>query len=416
MAGIFALLDQAHPEWTPAMVRSAAMTTAHQDVVDNDRTSPADPFDMGAGHVDPSGPWNKGSIAQPGLAYDAGLFEYAAFTCGMDWGIFTPGSCVFLDAIGVPLEPWNLNYPSIGVASVPGTKTIQRTVTSVANENGNRTYHVSVDAPDGYDVTVSPSSFTLKSGETATYYVTFTNVSAPIGAWRFGSLTWTDEDGHYDVYSPIAVRGSLFDAPAEVFEHGASGSGSFDVSFGYTGAYAAAPHGMVAATVTSDTVVQDPDSNFDPTDGYSNLHQFTLSGAALFRISMPPWATPNPNTDIDIFVYDPAGNFVASSTSGGTDELIDIVLPADGTWDVWIHGWAVPDGTTPYDLYTWAIPLASGGSLSVDSAPAAAVLGETGTVDFSWSGLSSTWYLGAVSHSDASGVMGMTLVDINNLP
>ena len=29
------------------------MTSSHQDVVDNDRVSPADPFDMGAGHVDP---------------------------------------------------------------------------------------------------------------------------------------------------------------------------------------------------------------------------------------------------------------------------------------------------------------------------------------------------------------------------
>ena len=53
IAGLFALIDQAHPDWSPAMAKSALMTTAYQDVVDNDRVSPADPFDMGAGHVDP---------------------------------------------------------------------------------------------------------------------------------------------------------------------------------------------------------------------------------------------------------------------------------------------------------------------------------------------------------------------------
>ncbi len=109
VAGVFALLKQAHPDWSPAMAKSAIMTTAYQDVVDNDRVSPADPFDMGAGHVNPGGKAIKGSAFEPGLAYDAGLFEYAAFTCGMDWGVFTPGSCDFLESIGVPFEAYDLN-------------------------------------------------------------------------------------------------------------------------------------------------------------------------------------------------------------------------------------------------------------------------------------------------------------------
>lgn len=399
------------------MARSAAMTTAYQDVVDNDRVSPADPFDYGAGHVDPSGPWNKGSIAQPGLAYDAGFFEYAAFMCGTFPDNISASFCAFLEAEGYPTEAYNLNYPSIGAGAVPGALTVQRTVTSVANENGNRTYHVSVDAPPGYSVSVSPSSLTLKSGQSATYQVTFTNVSAPIGEWRFGSLSWTDEDGLYDVYSPIAVRGALFDAPAEIDASGESGSASFDVNFGYTGSYAAAPHGLVVATVTSDNVVQDPDQNFNPGDGYSNPHTFNLLGAAQFRIAMPPEAT-EPNADLDIFVQDPSGAFVAQSTSGGTNELIDIPLPADGAWTVWVHGWSTPGGDSDYDMWTWAVPLTSGGSLSVDAAPTSATIGATETVNVSWSGLTSgavgDWYLGAVSHTGDVGFMGLTLFNVDN--
>ena len=55
VAGLFALLKQAHPNWSPAAAKSALMTTSYQDVVKEDGVTRADPFDMGAGHVDPSG-------------------------------------------------------------------------------------------------------------------------------------------------------------------------------------------------------------------------------------------------------------------------------------------------------------------------------------------------------------------------
>jgi hypothetical protein len=256
----------------------------------------------------------------------------------------------------------------------------------------------------------------LKSGDTASYNVTITNQDAPIGEWRFGSLTWRDETGHYDVRSPIAVRGALFNAPAQIDASGESGSASFDVSFGYTGSYAAAAHGLEPATVTSDNVVQDPDQDFDPNDGYSNLHQFNLSGAAFFRIAMPPESVADPDAiDLDIFVYDPNGNFAASSTSGGTDELIDIPLPMDGTWSVYVHGWQTAGPSADYDMYSWIISATPGGNLSVDSAPASATLGEVGTIDVSWTGATAgQWHLGAVSHTGDAGLMGLTLVDVDN--
>jgi subtilisin family serine protease len=419
IAGVFALLKQAHPDWSPAAAKSAMMTTAYQDVLDNDRVTQASPFAQGAGHVNAGGKANKGSLFEPGLVYDAGFLDYLGFLCDAFPSVFAnpAATCAALESAGIPTKAYNLNYPSIAVSEVPGIQTIRRTVTSVAKESGNRTYTASVEAPPGYAVSVSPATLSLRKGESATFEVTFTNTGAPIGEWRFGSLTWSDATGNYAVRSPIAVKAALFSAPAEITGSGESGSASFDVVFGYTGSYAAAGHGLEPATVTSDNVLQDPDQSFSPGDvatGGANLHQFNLSGAALFRIAMPPEAT-EPNADLDIFVYNPNNVLVASSTSPGTDELVNIVAPMDGTWSVYVHGWSAPGGDSDYDMYTWAISATPGGNLAIDSAPSSATLGSVGTVSVSWSGATvGQWHLGAVSHTGDVGLMGLTLVNVDN--
>jgi len=391
------------------MAKSALMTTAYQNVRDNDRVSQAGPFEMGAGHVNPGGKWSKnGSINRPGLVYDAGLFEYAAFTCGMDLGVFTPGSCDFLASVGVPSEPYNLNLPSIGVAEVPGMQTVYRTVTNVADKRLK--VGAKVNAPDGYQVTVYPDRLILDPGESATFAVTFTNVDAPIGEWRFGSLTWRGSG--YQVHSPIAVKASLFKTPGEVFGSGESGSASFDINFGYTGDYSAAAHGLEAPILSSDDIGQDPDQTYPSADDTTvgvQKWDFSVSGAAFMRIKL---VIPGPD-DIDLFLEDSSGNIVASSTNGGTDELINLASPADDTYTLVVHGWSIPNAPLPYTISTWVVSATPGGSMNIDSAPTSAVNGATGTVQVSWSGLAaSTEYLGAISHSDSSGLLGLTLVNV----
>ena len=420
VAGIFALLKQAHPEWSAAEAKSALMTTAYQNVRDNDKVSKADPFDFGAGHVRPGGNWGKGSIAQPGLVYDAGLFDYAAFTCGMKWEVFTPASCDLLASLGVPSSPVDLNLPSIGISEVAGSQTVTRTVTSVTRGNARVTYRARVSAPPGFKVKVSPSKITLRRGQSATFTVTVTNVSAPIGVWRFGSLTWVSKG--YKVRSPMAVKGAQFDAPDEVAASGAAGSVDVPVKFGYSGVYTAGAHGLVKATLTHANVKQDANQTFAPGDvatGGANLHQFTLSGAALFRIAIPPEGT-EANADLDVYVFGPNGEEF-SSTAGGTDEEVDIPSPANGVWKVYVHGWSTPGGDSDYDMWSWAIKATpGGGSLSIASAPTAATIATVGTVQAAWSGITTgrmaDWYLGAVSHTGPSGLMGLTVVNVDNRP
>ena len=124
VAGVFALIKQAHPDWSAAAARSALMTSADPDVVDNDRRSEANPFEMGSGMIDPGGN-RKGSAFNPGLVYDAGFIEYLGFLCDAAPEVFVdpPATCAAWSAGGYShSRPSNLNYPSIGVSSVPGTQ------------------------------------------------------------------------------------------------------------------------------------------------------------------------------------------------------------------------------------------------------------------------------------------------------
>ncbi|WDE09087.1 S8 family peptidase [Thalassomonas viridans] len=423
IAGIFALMKQAHPDWSPAMAKSALMTSAYQDVRDNDRSSLAGPFAMGAGHVNVGGEDNETSVLRPGLVYNADFFDYLGFLCDAEPSALDSETCDLLELIGVPTDASDLNLASIGIAELPGSQTITRTLISVdeatgEEEEGGKEYKVETQAPAGYQVEVSPDTIRLESGESASYQVTFTNTGAPNGEWRFGSLTWRETTGQYEVYSPIAVRGAPFSAPANISGNGRNGSSSFDINFGYSGSYSANAHGLVAARVKQDTVGQDPDQSFDPADGHSDAHVIAVSNALFLRLAIPPEAVAE-DIDLDVYVFDPTNTLVAASTLIGTDEVIEITDPMDGNWTVYVHGWLTFGEDADYSLYHWLISAKPGGNLTLEDVPESATLGETATIEANWTGaIGGTgigmWFFGAVSHTDASGPMGLTLLEVDN--
>ena len=92
VAGIAALLKEANPDWSPAAIRSALVTTARQDVVKEDGATPADPFDFGGGHIAKDRPAERGRFARP--VYDADFNDYVAFLAGQ-----SPASCPLLSAV-----------------------------------------------------------------------------------------------------------------------------------------------------------------------------------------------------------------------------------------------------------------------------------------------------------------------------
>jgi len=417
IAGIAALLKQKHPRWTPAQIKSALMTTARRGVVKEDQATPADPFDFGAGHVDPN------EAIDPGLTYDAGLFDYLGASCGTVTPLVSPEDCATLESLGFSNDPANLNVASIGASEVLGTKTIRRTVTNVGPY---ATYEVAVTKPPGFQVQVNPRSLRLHRGESKSYEVTFTNVDAPQGEWRFGRLAWRDDEGHV-VRSPIAVNAKLVSVPGEIVGEGADGSTSFDVAFGYTGPYTAGAHGLVEPFLTGFVVEDDPFDSFD--------FDFGPDEPIVYFADLPPGTTyaqwslfdaynDNPTHDIDLYLFYCPDFFctqIDQSFTFTSNERVSVRLPlSDPTIDdpyiVFAHGFETAGGADATSiLFDWTV-LGPEGNMTA-TGPASAVVGQTGTVDVAWTGLltgPAEKQVGAVSHSDATGIQGLTIVNIAN--
>lgn len=422
VAGLLALIDQANPRWSPAAAKSAMMTTAYQDVFKEDQVTPADPFDMGAGHVDGSIPMRRAggqgtqSMFQPGLVYDAGFNEYLGFLCDAAPEVFGDpvGTCSSLEAAGIPTTTENLNYPSIGASGVAGTLTVQRTVTNVSTKT--QRVRAVVEEPDGFNVTVSPQTLVVPRNRSVTFEITFENVSAPVGDWRFGSLTLQNRE--LSVRSPIAVAAAPLDAPDAVSGTGTDGTTSFDVTFGYSGEYDATAHGLAPDVPIVGSVDQDPDQTFDPADPTgTTAHDFTLTDSALFRLTLNTEDLDPADSAIDLDLYlFRDGDFVAQSTAGSTAEAIELMFPEDGNYTLYVHGWQTTGLTVGYSAHTWDVPLAAdSGSLTINSEPDDAVLSATETIEIGWSGLDpGTSYLGVVGHNDGGGLFDVTLVEVDS--
>ena len=408
-AGAFALLKQAHPDWSPAMSRSALMTTARNGLKKSFGEDLADPFDVGAGEILPS------DAVDPGLAYDVGLFEYAAFSCENNVQIFSDASCDFLESLGVPSDGSDLNLPSIGIGDLAGSQTITRTVTAVYNNSGSKNFTVSVDAPPGVDVSVSPSSFSLRKGDSISYEVTFVlNEGAAINEWAFGSLTWTDDDENYSVRSPIAVYPTVFSYPDQVngvADGNGDGSVDVEIGFGYEGVYSAAVAGIEASGGL--------DSNSSvafPTQAFCG----DFPAMPHFRAALFDEETSDPgNDDLDLEVFylpNGCGDFAGYQFLGGsytptTEESVDVANGPAGGYHVQVYYFAASNGDNS-DYTLWYQPVFGDNGNTTVTAPASAEFGAA-TVTVDYTGVAPTRNLGVLIHSDSGGEMGRTVLSID---
>nr|AZL93855.1 subtilisin [Ceanothus thyrsiflorus] len=208
-AGVAAMLKGVHPDWSPAAIRSAMMTTAnpldsiHNLIRDNgDRFRIASPLAMGAGQIDPN------RALDPGLIYDATPQDYVNLLCSMKFTTKQILAITRSKHYRCSKPSSDLNYPSFILLNDGKTKTVfrkfQRLVTNMGD--GVVRYNVSVTAPKGSIVVVSPKVLAFeKKYEKQKYFVAIKHKSYKTSSVSFGEIVWVEENGNHTVRSPIVV-------------------------------------------------------------------------------------------------------------------------------------------------------------------------------------------------------------------
>ncbi|XP_014510577.1 subtilisin-like protease SBT1.3 [Vigna radiata var. radiata] len=211
VSGVAAFLKARHPEWSPAAIKSALMTTAYvldntkKTLTDASTAKPSSPYDHGSGHIDPI------RAVDPGLVYDIEPQDYFEFLCTQNltptqlqvFAKFSNRSCKHSLA-----SPGDLNYPAISSIFTQKTATsfsrpviVHRTVTNVGPADSK--YQVVISPFEGASVKVEPETLNFtKEHQKLSYKITFTprvRQTSP----EFGSLVW--KDGLHTVRSPIVI-------------------------------------------------------------------------------------------------------------------------------------------------------------------------------------------------------------------
>lgn len=226
VSGLAALLQAAHPDWSPAAIRSALMTTAYnkdnegKPILDEATGNASGVFDAGTGHVDPR------HAMDPGLIYDIAPADYISFLCNLNYSTGNiktitrrEADCRGAKRAG---HAGNLNYPSFSAifagVSLGGKRResthFLRTVTNVGG--GAALYRAEVRAPPGSKVEVEPMELRFRrAGQRLSFMlrvelelaaaeskddVRFPPASSAV---KGGEIVWTD--GQHRVRSPIVV-------------------------------------------------------------------------------------------------------------------------------------------------------------------------------------------------------------------
>ena len=379
IAGLAAFVQGVKPDWSPAQIKSAMMTTAY-DVEGNDGA-----FSQGAGHVDPS------ELLDPGLVFDANEQDWRGFlrSQGVET---TDGSAV--EAISAS----DLNVPSIAVGDLAGRTTITRTVTNVSGKT--ESFSADVSGLDGVSATVAPDTLLLGPGESASFTVRLVvEEGAQLGSYAEGALTWSGLAG-YDVHVPMVVRPQLLSAQPELA--GTSTTGSVEVT-GRSGSerpVELSTAGLVAAMPAPVSLVP---GSFDPEapeqDG-DTLHTTieVPGGTDVARFAMD---AHNSADDMDVFVYS-NDELVGSSASSAADETVTLVEPEGGEYDVYVSAFSADNGaTTTGQLFTWVVGPGDAGNLTLEPSVIEMPIGSRFDFTASWSELDMTqrWF-GAIRYAE----------------
>ncbi|KAJ8541112.1 hypothetical protein K7X08_001928 [Anisodus acutangulus] len=194
-SGVAALLRGAHPEWSPAAIRSAMITGA----IKTDNTNSP---------IKDSGLVNPNFALNPGLIYDATPQDYVNLLCSMN---FTRNQILTItrsSSYTCQNASSDLNYPSfIALYTSENAATLSQKFTSTVTNvgDGPANYSINMVVPSNTHISVYPPKLSFTSKYEKLTYTLTVEYSGNENGVVFGSLTWVDVIGLHAVTSPIVV-------------------------------------------------------------------------------------------------------------------------------------------------------------------------------------------------------------------
>lgn len=319
VTGAVALVKQAHLNYTPDMIRTVLINTAT-----NLRSSNGTPR-------------GDGNDSEPILAQGGGLIDVkAAINAKAIMGIAG-------DGINEPAMLGSHSFGELPILNnrISNTQSVTVTISDTSGQGG--TYNLSTANNrffdvDGITASVSPSSVTVPAGGSVTFTASVTldgdkvrDISAPkqlqwyVVARRAGS-------GSETLRVPMYLRANPT-VPADNL------TGSTSTTETYTGTVLASDGGVqrdilgdyVAAGITFTDVpfeVGPATLKLDATLSFNDLNPPVIGATGL--------------PDLDLLLFDPAGNEIASSTNSGGPERIEVPVSRPGTYIYRVYGWLNP--------------------------------------------------------------------------
>jgi subtilisin family serine protease len=289
VAGAAAILKQIHPDWSPADIKSALMSTAIPSVwLDEDQTQPADVLAEGAGRIDLS------RAADPGLLFDRP---------GLSFG---------------------------RLAQAPGEPTRAELSVRARNITGEvQTYTLSA-SNDGADMTVSvtPASITLGPQEQATFNVAL-EIPAGAAARDYGGAV--ELSGPRSLRLPIWARTLPAESASKVLLIDNDGSTSLGLT-DYSGYYAEALRELAVSMTYLDVDALAPAEQTLPSINEIQQYEIIIWFTGDNFVPSGALPVPTPLTPIDqniLIAYLQAGGNLIATGQDLTDASDIAPLPPD---------------------------------------------------------------------------------------
>ena len=337
VAGAGALMVALHPDWSPAQIQSALMSSA-KPILLQDGATPATPLDEGSGRIDLT------RAMTPGLVFAPSAADYQAY-------------------VSATLAIEDLNLPSAAQTQCLATCSWTRTGLNVMGAESTYTWTV-VSATPGLSVTLDQVSYTVPASDTLAFTITADVTALPTGGdYSFARVLLVENDTGIQVAIPVAVIAAASVLPGEIdiVTPRTSGSQDFTVTSLEVTDLVTDIDGLAPGIRHTGVVTGDSDTGDyldDVNDGVAIIVVNVPTGTRRLRGEV----LDTTSQDIDLFLHrdtndngflDAADELVADSATPNQLETVDYVtasLPAD-TYFFALQNFDA--GSSPPDSYTF---------------------------------------------------------------